>query len=270
MNIQHNQPLRDKLAAEYVLGTLQGGARRRFETWLRDDISLQHSVVEWQDCLQPMAEFSPPETPSPAVWQTIEKQLDLPGTPNATTDSFWPKLRNLSLEAWRTVKNPLHSQETPSTGNVCSFWSKRREDICFWRKLGMVSTAVAAIMIVAAIIKQLTPSSTIYVAALSDYKAQPVAIITGDAQHHQLTVKFISSPMIGSDRVLQLWAIPKEGTPHSLGLIVGNSTVTLPLPENTVPQSTPQLAISVETQGGSMSQDGPTGPILFKGLWVQI
>jgi len=58
MNIKQNTRLQHKLAAEYVLGTLRGGARRRFQSWLSNDPHLQQVVREWEHHLMPMMEFS--------------------------------------------------------------------------------------------------------------------------------------------------------------------------------------------------------------------
>ncbi len=56
--------LRDRLAAEYVLGTLHGGARRRFQRLLQQQPELRDAVEFWQRELMPMAAsaIDPPST----------------------------------------------------------------------------------------------------------------------------------------------------------------------------------------------------------------
>ena len=42
-----NDALRNKLAAEYVLGTMSARARRRFEINLKENPALRRAVVQW-------------------------------------------------------------------------------------------------------------------------------------------------------------------------------------------------------------------------------
>ncbi|MGZ3238512.1 MAG: anti-sigma factor [Burkholderiaceae bacterium] len=234
MNLQHNDALREKLASEYVLGTLKGGARRRFEAWMKNDAALRRAVAEWQDRLHPLGEFAPTVQPSPQVWRTIEKQLN------------------------------LNSRR--------AFWLGLREDLSFWRGLGMASTALAVILISVLLTRQPELAAPVanYVATLSDDKAQPIAVVTGDIKHHQLIIKVLSRQSIAADKSLELWAVPKVGNPRSLGLLADNGIMTLQLPDNTTPESIPLLAVTLEPKGGSPNPNGPTGPIVFKGAWVQI
>ncbi|HSI58836.1 MAG TPA: hypothetical protein VLA16_14855, partial [Ideonella sp.] len=68
-------PLADRLAAEYVLGTLRGRARHRFETLLPAHPALRWAVARWQDMLLPLAASVKPVEPSAAVWTGIEARL---------------------------------------------------------------------------------------------------------------------------------------------------------------------------------------------------
>lgn len=77
MKIRGNDALRDKLAAEYVLGTLRSGARRRFEAWMYGDAALRQLVKEWEQRLLPMHEFVKAHAPAPQVWRNIEMRLHL-------------------------------------------------------------------------------------------------------------------------------------------------------------------------------------------------
>lgn len=236
MNIQHNEKLRDLLSAAYVVGTLRGGARRRFESYMKDSALIQREVGEWQDRLYPMAEFAGAVKPHARVWDAIEKRIKGPASP------------------W-------------------AFWSSLRNDLAFWRGLGLVSTT-AACLLVAFIMTRTpdttAPTATSYVAMLADDKAQPVIVITGDATKHQLVAKLVSHPSVEAGKSLELWAVPAKGNPRSLGLVSADGTVTLPLPEFATPQSAPLLAVTLEPKGGSPNPNGPTGPILWKGAWVQI
>jgi len=239
MNIQHNEKLRDQLSAAYVLGTLKGGARRRFEAYLKDSALLQREVGEWQDRLNPLAEFAGAVKPPARVWYAIERRIA--------------------------------GHAAPLSGKA--FWLSLRNDLAFWRGLGLVSTAVATILVAVLATKApapAAPAAASYVAMLADDKAQPVIVITGDATRHQLIARVVTHQSIDANKSLELWAVPKQGAPRSLGLVAADGTVTLPLPDNDTPQTIPLLAVTLEPKGGSPNPNGPTGPILFKGAWVQI
>ena len=71
-----NRELLDRLAAEYVLGTLRYRARRRFERWLLSP-QVGALVKAWEDRLAGLEPQLKPVTPSASVWAGIENKLDL-------------------------------------------------------------------------------------------------------------------------------------------------------------------------------------------------
>lgn len=240
MNIAGNAPLLDRLAAEYVLGTLRGGARRRYDHLLRSDILVRRVTAEWQDRLHPMAQLASPVMPRAQVWLAIAATLQLPAS----------------------------AAHTSRRG----FWRDLRDDLGFWRGLGVTSTVLATMLVVVLANQAPQPvaPATSYVALLTDAQAQPVAIVTGDARTQRLTVKVVLPQLLAANKSLQLWAVPKSGTPRSLGLVIADGSMSLALPAGTTPASVSLLAISLEQKGGSPNPNGPTGPIVFKGAWLQI
>jgi anti-sigma-K factor RskA len=237
MNIRNNPILRQKLAAEYVLGTLRGGARRRFELWLYQDADLRNICAEWQQRLAPMAEFAGAVTPPKRVWQAIERRLALK-RPHA---------------AWQ-------------------FW--KNDNLPFWRGLGMVSTGLTAMLLVIVLsntTRAPVPSvaAAPYIATLADDKTHTAMLVTADPRHGDMEIRLASDLAVDSSRSLHLWAVPKSGHPRSLGLIAAGRTV-LPLPANAIGDDVAVLAVSLEPKGGSPDPNGPTGPVIYKGAWVRL
>ncbi|MET0265005.1 MAG: anti-sigma factor [Duganella sp.] len=235
MNIRDNLPLRDKLAAEYVLGTLKGGARRRFEGYLHHDAALRRSTAEWQDRLAPMAEFAPAQTPRRQVWRAIERRLAL----------------RAAAPAWQ-------------------FW--RNESLAFWRPLGLASSALALVFALIIGTQTLNAPRIDHVATLLDDKAQAVLVLTADSRKQQMTVRVVASPALladSADKSLELWAVPKTGAPRSLGLLNAAGEVKLALTARAIGDDVALLAVSLEPKGGSPDRNGPSGPILYKGNWVR-
>jgi anti-sigma-K factor RskA len=233
MNLRDHPALCDKLAAEYVLGTLKGGARRRFERHLRDDAIVRRTTDAWQARLAPMAEFARAAVPAAHVWDSIARRLNLPAR----------------SAAWQ-------------------FW--RRGTLDFWRGLGMASTAAALILALVSGSQWLSTPRLDYVSTLTDDKAQPVLVVTGDTRHGRLTVKLTGRERVAAGKALQLWAVPKQGKPRSLAILQDRSEIELPLSARAVGGDVAMLAVSLEPLGGSPDPDGPSGPILYKGVWVTL
>ena len=233
MNLRGNQPLRERLAAEYVLGTLRGHARRRFEGLMHGDAALRRTTHEWHERLGVMAEFAVPVTPPRRVWRAIENRLGLrPAAP-----------------AWQ-------------------LW--RHGALGLWRGVGLASSALAALLLVAVLLGRpdTTPMSDI--ASLTDAQARPALVVTADRERRRMTVKVVANVPLTAQQALQLWAVPRTGRPRSLGVLGARRELTLPLPAGAIGADVAVLAVSLEPAGGSPSPDGPSGPILYKGSWVRL
>jgi anti-sigma-K factor RskA len=232
MNFRHNTALRQRLAAEYALGTLRGGARRRFEGWLHRDADLRRLTCQWQAKLGAMAEFSTPVKPPAALWKGIERRLDIRPAP----------------KLWQ-------------------FW--RNENLSFWRSLGMVSTAFAAMLVVLVMSKSIDPPTINYVATLTDSEANTAMVVTADTVHAKLDIRLVNNAQFAADHSLQLWAVPNNAIPRSLGILV-NGRGSFSIKPNATGKEVVMLAVSLEPKGGSPDPTGPSGPILYKGPWVKL
>lgn len=67
----------DRLAAEYVLGTLRGRARNRFERWRGSSQLVADHCELWEQRLAPVAERLRPMTPPPETLGKIQRRLGL-------------------------------------------------------------------------------------------------------------------------------------------------------------------------------------------------
>ena len=233
MNIRGNDPLRQKLASEYVLGTLKGGARRRFEGWLYNDADLRNITAEWRQRLEPMAEFTTPVAPPKRVWQQIEQRLYL----------------------------------TQAQHGGRSLW---RDSLSFWRSLGLASSAIAALLVIVMSTQLMSTPQISHVATLMDEKSQTALLLTADSRHDTLEVRMVGNAPVPTDKELELWAVPKSGKPRSLGLLADKGSVTLALSSRAIGNDVALLAVTLEPRGGSPDPNGPTGPILYKGNWVRL
>lgn len=229
MNYRHPD-LQDRLAAEFVLGGLRAGARRRFLQLLRDDAGLRRAVSEWEERLLPLALALPPETPPAHVWKAIAARIATAASPSSTaTRNAAPR----GLSWWRTL-----------------------------------SAGLATAVVVLAFLTLKPPSApqdVRTVAVLSGEKA-PGALVINTLPDKRLAVQPMQDLVALADgRALELWAISPGQAPRSLGLVLPGQTTVLaprlpPLPGDTV-------AVTLEPAGGA-PQGVPTGPIVLSGTMI--
>lgn len=225
MDLMRHPELADRLAAAYALGSLRGGARRRFEAIARERPMLRALAIAWQERLAAMTELQPGIAPSPNVWKRIA----------------------LALEGERPVAPP------PRRARAWRGWA--------WAGAFATVAALGTSVMLAA---QLRAAPEIrYVAVLADERAAPSVLVTFDPKHRTLALRRVASFDEGSEKSLQLWALPAGGAPRSLGVLPAGPVVRLVAAEPQV--QVPALAISLEPKGGVPDERGPTGPVLFKG-----
>ena len=112
-------PDNDLLAAEYVLGSLEGDERREAERLLASDPAFARSVAAWQQRLTPLAAQVPPAAPPAELWERIE--ANIAPTPTADIRPFRRRVRfwqattagALAIAASLAAFIVLHRTEVP-------------------------------------------------------------------------------------------------------------------------------------------------------------
>jgi len=263
MNIANNPELLDRLAAAYALGTLRGGARRRFEAMARQSATVRTVAMVWQERFAAMTELQAAHQPSPNVWKRIENLLDA-GTaavraPPVEESPMFQKLRR-ALGLWRGA---ALAGGLASVAAVLVGVSLDREVRTQQGQLAQAQQQQKQL------VAQLQAAPQVqYVAVLADGNADASMLVTFDPANQRLVLKRVGGYQEASDKSLQLWALPPSGGPKSLGVLGGEAVVRLTASENQV-REVPTLAISLEPKGGVPGEGGPTGPVLFKGALLQ-
>ena len=256
MDIHRHPDLLDRLAAAYAIGTLRGGARRRFETLARERAPVRAAALVWQSRVASMTELAPAVTPSPVVWTRIHNLIEA-------------EREQAAMAAARAEPAP-----PPPTG----WW----RSLALWRGAagaGALATVLAVITTVGlrdrmgAQIDELQAKlgnqpQIEYVAVLSDEQASASMLVTFDPKNRKLTLQRVGGYQEAADKSLQLWALPPGSKPRSLGVLTPERLLQLAAGESDV-REVPALAVSLEPKGGVPSETGPTGPVLFKGALIQ-
>lgn len=259
MNLLDNPNLLDHLASTYALGTLRGGARRRFETLAREHAPVRAAALIWQTRLASMNELQPQSVPDAAVWTRIDNLVQ--GEQQA--------------QAMQATRESARQNEPP----VLTGWLR---SLLLWRGAAAAGALATAFVVVTGLnlrdqmggeIQQLqaqlqaTPQID-YVAVLADGQSAASMLVTFDPKNNKLTLQRVGGYQEADDRSLQLWALPPTGGPKSLGVLGRDKLLRLTAGEADV-REVPALAISLEPKGGVPSAGGPTGPVLFSGALIQ-
>ena len=238
MNYQRPE-LQQRLASEYVLGTLHGRARRRFQKLLLQDAKLREAVTFWEQQLMPMASALSVPAPKDKVWQGIAERVAPSGARARERVGFFERFFNVA--ALRPLAVGLF--------------------------LGMGVMLVAPVMRETAsdeIAQGHLPQS--YAGFLQDPNGNMTALVSSLRYGKVVDVKLLRPVPLAADRALHLWALPRDKAPILLGTIPaqGKGTLTLPATSEELLANVTELAVSSESKSAAAPAQ-PSQPFLLRG-----
>ncbi len=246
----------ERLAAEYTLGTLHGGARRRFERLLSDRADVRVAVNAWQARLAPLASSIQSVKPPVRLWAAISQA---------------------------TQSTPFGRASIAVSGAKASGWSWLRP--ASWGfggiAMGVALSAVALFTAptlfmtadkIAMLSGEKLPQSCVGV--LTDPQGNGRLLVSSLRHGKTVTLKVIGAGELGTQAApLELWALPPAdvngGKPFLLAKVPvkGSGIAMLPDTSEKLLSKISKLAV---TQTNTV-QPGTTGEVVLMGnctkLW---
>ncbi len=228
----------DGLAAEYVLGTLDAGERASVAARRQREPHFDAAIRSWERRLAPLNEAVPEIAAPLSIWQIVEARIS--GAPRSVN------------------------------GGAEVIDLKRR--LSLWRTSAIAASAIAASLILAVGVRELTPQPKPrnLVAVLQKDAASPAFLVTVNIEDRLMTVQPVAAKR-EAGKSYELWIVHDSlGAPKSLGVIDDASTMQRPTlatyKRDVIEGAT--LAVSLEPEGGSPT-GAPTGPVVFAGKMIE-
>lgn len=231
---------RDAMAAELALGLLDGDERAAALRLQLSDADFAAAVDAWRDWFAPLAAGFAPASPPAALWAAIEARLGIDAEPAPVVSMPPPVARQLSR----------------------------------WRAAAIGSSAVAAVLLAAIILRPapeapLPPAQPapvvverpVIIAQLAGEPGGALLAARYQPEPGELTIRASGVPT--GDLVPELWVIPGDGVPRSLGLVAadGTSRVIVPVIVRPLIADGATLAITMEPADGAPHEAPSSTPI---------
>jgi anti-sigma-K factor RskA len=231
----------DMVAAEHALGVLTGAERAAAERRMAADPAFAAQVEAWRERFAPLIDEIASTPPSAGLWARIERAL------------------------------PANDDAGSSRG------------VRFWRRatagsLGLAAASLAVAAILASRPPQIIvppppiPPPLLNASLSGEAGDRPLFVAAYDPERKALLITSLVPPGGDPAHVHQLWLIPADGKPRSLGMVEPGTSKSMPMPSDMAPMFAvgAALAVSVEPPGGSPNKDGPSGPVAAVGKLARI
>jgi len=224
----------DMLAAEFVLGTLPVEDRQRVQRLRTTHPELDAQILQWESRLSALNDEIEPVDPAPGLFARIERSID-------------------QLEQASSQHNEV---------------VRLRQQVSRWR-LSTAATSIAAMLLIAVMMLEPTPTKSPYVAVFQHNDEQPAFLLTVDLARKQLNIQPVTARPAGNQSY-QLWIKDDElgPTPRSVGVLNKHFEVDPAALTNYDAELLRRatFGISLEPRGGSPTGQ-PTGPALHGFLY---
>lgn len=200
--------LLEHLASSYVLGTLQAGARRRFERLQKDRLDVRMLVAHWEMRLGQLARSIPPQAPSTRLWNAIAARTQPAGKAVASPRPFWA--------GW--LKPAGFSLGGMAGGVILA-------SVVFFTAPTLFISADQVAMRSG----ERLPSS--YIGVLSDAQGNGKLLVSSLRHGKTVSLKVIDPIAVPAAGHLVLWAIPSTGPAFALSTVPSSGKATAQLPD---------------------------------------
>lgn len=227
----------EQLAAELVLGLLEGDDLATALRLRLSDEKFRRNVYAWENRLAPLLDLIPPHAAPDDIWQKINERLDT-----------------------RTSENPGENISTLSFRNRLNRW----------RVGALAAGTIAASLALALVIRPAPVTPEYPVQQLAS--PQIIAQLSGEQEGLSVATRFdpetgelnVSTAGLDSAKGAPvLWVVPADGTPRAVGILPTNGAGSINVDPTirSFVQAGSLLALTMEDPAGAPFE-APTTPIL--------